>query len=404
MKLVEQHIISRHHSFWEECDKLCFLSKNLYNQALYRIRQYFFKTGKYLNYYELQQELQNEKQIDYTALPAKVSQWILKLLDKNFKSFFKSLKAYKQTPSKFLGRPKLPSYKDKIEGRNLLTYTIQAISKPFLRNEIIKLSKTTISFRTKQKNIQQVRIIPRNNHYVIEVIYKKEEAEAVKDNGQYAAIDIGLNNLATVAFNFKEQPIIINGKPLKSINQFYNKIKGKLQSIINQQGKKRTKRLKQLDFKRNNKVKNYLHNASRLLVNHLVSLGVSKVIIGKNPNWKQEINIGKVNNDNFVKIPHAIFIEQLEYKLKLEGVEVIIREESYTSKCSFFDNEPIKKHNQYKGKRIKRSWFKTSTDKLVHADVNGALNIGKKQFSKAFTLEKIEGVVVHPMRWHISYS
>lgn len=404
MKLVEQHIISRHHSFWEECDKLCFLSKNLYNQALYRIRQYFFKTGKYLNYYELQQELQNEKQIDYTALPAKVSQWILKLLDKNFKSFFKSLKAYKQTPSKFLGRPKLPSYKDKIEGRNLLTYTIQAISKPFLRNEIIKLSKTTISFRTKQKNIQQVRIIPRNNHYVIEVIYKKEEAEAVKDNGQYAAIDIGLNNLATVAFNFKEQPIIINGKPLKSINQFYNKIKGKLQSIINQQGKKRTKRLKQLDFKRNNKVKNYLHNASRLLVNHLVSLGVSKVIIGKNPNWKQEINIGKVNNDNFVKIPHAIFIEQLEYKLKLEGVEVIIREESYTSKCSFFDNEPIKKQNQYKGKRIKRSWFKTSTDKLVHADVNGALNIGKKQFSKAFTLEKIEGVVVHPMRWHISYS
>jgi len=404
LKLVEQHIISRHHSFWEECDKLCILSKNIYNQALNRIRQYFFKTGKYLNYYELQQELQNEKQIDYTALPAKVSQWILKLLDKNFKSFFKSLKAYKQTPSKFLGRPKLPSYKDKIEGRNLLTYTIQAISKPFLRNEIIKLSKTTISFRTKQKNIQQVRIIPRNNHYVIEVIYKKEEAEAVKDNGQYAAIDIGLNNLATVAFNFKEQPIIINGKPLKSINQFYNKIKGKLQSIINQQGKKRTKRLKQLDFKRNNKVKNYLHNASRLLVNHLVSLGVSKVIIGKNPNWKQEINIGKVNNDNFVKIPHAIFIEQLEYKLKLEGVEVIIREESYTSKCSFFDNEPIKKQNQYKGKRIKRSWFKTSTDKLVHADVNGALNIGKKQFSKAFTLEKIEGVVVHPMRWHISYS
>ena len=326
------------------------------------------------------------------------------MLDKNFKSCFKSLKADERAPSKFLGRPKLPSYKDKIEGRNLLTYTIQAISKPFLRNEIIKLSKTTISFRTKQKNIQQVRIIPRNNHYVIEVIYKKEEAEAVKDNGQYAAIDIGLNNLATVAFNFKEQPIIINGKPLKSINQFYNKIKGKLQSIINQQGKKRTKRLKQLDFKRNNKVKNYLHNASRLLVNHLVSLGVSKVIIGKNPNWKQEINIGKVNNDNFVKIPHAIFIEQLEYKLKLEGVEVIIREESYTSKCSFFDNEPIKKHNQYKGKRIKRSWFKTSTDKLVHADVNGALNIGKKQFSKAFTLEKIEGVVVHPLRWNISYS
>lgn len=404
MKLVEQHIINNKHSFWQECDKLCFLSKNLYNQALYRIRQHFFKTGEYLVYYKLQQQLQNEKQIDYISLPAKVSQWVLKLLDKNFKSFFKALKAYKKNYSKFLGRPKLPKYKDKIEGRNLLTYTIQAVSKVFLRSGTIKLSKTNIAFKSKQNNIQQVRIVPKNNHYVIEVVYNKKEKEQIKDNAKYAAIDIGLNNLATVAFNFKEQPIIINGKPLKSINQFYNKTKSKLQSIINLQGKKTSKKLEYLHFKRNNKIKNYLHNASRILVNHLVSLGVSKVIIGKNDNWKQEINIGKRNNQNFVVIPHAVFIEQLEYKLKLVGVGVIVREESYTSKCSFFDNENICKHDQYKGKRIKRSWFKTSTGQLIHADVNAALNIGKKQFSKAFTLEKIEGVVVHPLRWNISIS
>lgn len=300
MRLVEQHTINKTHALWQECDRVSFAAKNLYNQALYRIRQYLFKTGKYLNYYKIQKQFQNEKQIDYIALPTKVSQQVLKLLDKNWKSFFAARKAYKKSPSKFLGKPRLPKYKHKTKGRGIVTYTIQAISKVALKAGMIKLSKANIRFKTKQTAIQQTRIIPKNDHYVIEVVYKRKEKAKVKDNGKYAAIDIGLNNLATIAFNSEVsgQPIIINGKPLKSINQYYNKKKAKLQSYISKEHNRRTsKKIIKLSNKRNNKVKNYLHNASRLLVNHLVSLGISKVIIGKNDNWKQEINIGKRNND-----------------------------------------------------------------------------------------------------------
>ena len=175
-----------------------------------------------------------------------------------------------------------------------------------------------------------------------------------------------------------------------------NKKKAKLQSYIGDKGI--SKKIIKLNNKRNNKVKDYLHNASRILVNHIVSIKVCKVIIGKNDNWKQEINLGKRNNENFVKIPHAVFIHQLKYKLELEGIEVIIREESYTSKCSFFDKEPIKKQEKYLGKRIKRSWFKTAIGFMVHADYHGALNIGKKQFPQAFVPEEIEAFVVSPLR------
>ena len=401
MRLVEQHIIVKNHRFFEACDELSFSAKNLYNQGLYRVRQYFFESGKYLNYYQLQKQFQNEKQVDYLALPAKVSQQVLKLLDKNWKSFFAANKAYKTSPSRFTGRPQIPKYKDKTKGRSIVTYTIQAISKVALKLGIIKLSKANIRLKTKQVNIQQTRIIPKNGYYLIEVVYVKKEKEVVTNNGKYAAIDIGMNNLAAVAFNFKEQPIIINGKPLKSINQYYNKKKAKLQSYIGEKGT--SNRILKLSYKRNNKVKNYLHNASRILVNQLVSIGVSKVIIGKNDNWKQEINIGKVSNENFVKIPHAVFISQLKYKLELEGIKVIIREESYTSKCSFFDKEAIQKHQKYLGRRIKRSWFKTSTGFMVHADYHGALNIGKKLpiaigIPKAFIPEEIEAFVVPPVR------
>ena len=214
MRLVEQHIITQTHPLFAECDRVSFAAKNLYNQALYRVRQHYFKTKKYLNYYELQKELQKEQQIDYISLPAKVSQQVLKILDKNWQSFFALNKAYKKkTSSSNLGkgRPHPPRYKHKTEGRSIVPYTYQAISKVALKLGVIKLSKSAIRFNTKQSDIKQVRIIPKKGHYTIEVIYLKKEKEKVTDNGQYAGIDIGLNNLATVAFNFKEQPIIING-------------------------------------------------------------------------------------------------------------------------------------------------------------------------------------------------
>ena len=395
MNLVEQHIIKNGHQFYKESDGLGFLSKNLYNAALYAIRQYFFKTRKFLNYNALQKLMQNENNPDYRALPAKVSQWVLKMVSLAFKSFFNAQKSYQKNPKKFKAPPQIPKYKHKTKGRNLLTYTIQAISKKELRQGYIQLSSTNIRFKTKRKanEIKQVRLIPRNGCYVLEVIYEIQEPPLTKSR-RCAAIDLGLNNLAALTFNFSKQPILIKGTPLKSINQYFNKKKAKLMSYIGDVGNSR--KIQALCFKRWKKIKDYLHKASRYIVNQLVSSGVSALIVGWNKQMKQDINIGKRNNQNFVSIPYATFIQMLAYKCKMAGIRLIVTEENYTSKCSFLDGESIKKHLIYKGRRIKRGLFRSRKGILINADVNASYNIMKKVVPKAFA-KGIEGVVVHPI-------
>lgn len=378
MQLVEQHIIKRGSTLYNELDKMTFLSKNLYNQALYRIRQFYFDNKKYLGYSKLAHELAYSKQVDYIALPAKVSQWVLKQVDKNFMSFFGSLKSPKVNH-----KISIPKYLDK-NGRNILTFTNQAISSKELKNGFLKLSGCENKIKVLHRDIQQVRVVPKGNHFVIEIIYNQDALEFV-DNSNYVGIDLGLNNLATVGGNFID-PFIINGRPLKSINQFYNKKLAKLKSRQDTCKNKNVNRnkIQTLTNKRNNKIKDYLHKASRMLVNHLVSNGVSIIVIGHNKEWKQDINIGKTNNQNFVQMPFNAFIQMITYKAELEGIKVIQREESYTSKCSFIDNEDICKHEVYAGSRIKRGLFKTKNGHLVNADLNGALNILKKEIPNAF--------------------
>mgnify|MGYP003610285909 CR=1 FL=1 len=371
MTLVEQHIIKKSDSRFEELDNLLFLSKNLYNAGLYITRQYYFEHKKFLNYQSLASIMVKEDNIDYRRLPAKVSQQTLKLIEQNFKSFFKHLKVKKKDEV-----IKIPNYLKKDTGRFVVTYTSQAISNKAIKSGILKLSKVESTFKTEKTDIQQVRIISKNNHIVVEVIYNVKNVEPLADNERYASIDLGLNNLGTVTSNVIK-PFIINGKPLKSINQFYNKRVSNLKSKL-KDGKKTSRRIKSLTDKRNNKIKDYLHKASTLLVNQLVSNDLNTLIIGNNKSWKQDINIGKRNNQNFVQIPHSTFIKMLEYKCKLRGINVLITEESYTSKCSFLDNEDIKKQKEYKGSRIKRGLFKSSKGILINADVNGSLNILKK--------------------------
>jgi IS605 OrfB family transposase len=227
-----------------------------------------------------------------------------------------------------------------------------------------------------------VRIIPKNNVYILEAVYEREET-SIEVNNRIAAIDIGLNNLATVSSNCLDfQPFIVCGKAIKSCNQFYSKVKASLQSQLpkNQkaQSQRTSRKIEALTLKRNNKVDYYLHTASRFIINQLVSQNITHLIIGKNENWKQNINLGSKTNQNFTNIPHARFIQQLEYKAKLVGIKVQIVEESYTSKCSFLDFEPIKKHEQYLGKRVKRGLFKSQFGKHYSADFNGSLNILRK--------------------------
>ncbi len=400
MRLVERHIIKTSNSFHKEIDNLAWRSKNLYNYANYLVRQSFINEGKYLNNAAIFNLVKQHE--SYVALPRKVSNQVLMVLHRNWKSFFEAQKAYNQDPSKFLGRPKLPKYKDKTKGRNLVIYELGAISKLLLRKGIIKLSQTNIEFPTSAINVKEVRLIPKCGQYIIEVVYNKEAIAQHAVAGLVASIDIGLDNLAALTSNklgFK--PVLVNGRPLKSINQQYNKVKSCLQSQLKSNAKTSI-RINALTCKRNNRVDNYLHNASRWIINHLVSHGIGTLVIGKNDYWKQEINLGTKTNQNFVSIPHARFIEQLQYKAELVGINVLINEESYTSASSFLDLDPIPVHQKgqkhtFSGKRIKRAWYKSGDGRLIHADVNASLNIARKVIPATFGLG-IEGIAVCPFR------
>jgi len=410
MQLTERHIIKSTSHRFAQIDELAFKSKNLYNAANYVIRQSFIYGWGYVSYNEMNRLMKS--QVAYKDLPAKVSQQILMVLDKNWKSFFEAVKAYKADSSKFTGRPKLPKYKDKTKGRNLLVYTIQAISSKQLKKGIIKLSGTELSIKTQlnPNQICQVRLVPKCDSYVIEVIYdacterSRSEPESTLGNANsLASIDLGLDNLVALTSNQPGFiPLLINGRPLKSINQFYNKRKARLQSQL--KGIRKTSpRIQRLTRCRHQKVDNYLHHASRLIINLLLTKQIGTLVIGKNAQWKTEIELGKKNNQNFVSIPHSRLIEMLEYKARLAGITVIVQEESYTSRSSFLGLDPIpvygktEKEPVFTGKRIKRGLYKTSTGRLINSDVNAAYNILRKAIPNAFS-DGIESCVVQPRR------
>ena len=381
MRLVEQHIIKSNNPIYKELDRLCFLSKNLYNQALYRVRQQFFADKTFKNYYEVNREMHDENQIDYRALPVNASQETLKLVNQSYKSFFQSLK-------KEIKGVRIPGYLDKTKGRQIVVYNHMTLPSHLLNKGIIKLPKSNIQFKTNRKNIKQVRLVPKNNYIVLEVVYEVSSVkELLQDNKRYMSIDLGIDNLASCCSNVSNA-FIINGKPVKSINQYYNKKKAKLQSELKiKQNKNTSKQIQNLTLKRTNKIKDYFHKASKYIVNHLVNHSINTLIIGKNDGWKQEADLGKRNNQNFVNIPHSMFINLLKYKCQLEGINVIEQEESYTSKVSFFDNDYIPVYNSTdhlfnpSGKRIKRGLYKTLDGKLINADINGSLNIMRKQLN-----------------------
>ncbi|MDJ0555105.1 MAG: transposase [Microcoleaceae cyanobacterium MO_207.B10] len=403
MRLVERHIIQKNHRFYTEIDRLCFLYKNLYNYANYLVRQSFIFEKIYLSYYQLQKTLQSQGY--YQAMPAKVSQQILMILERNWKSFLAANEVYKDNPSKFNAPPRLPGYKNRITGRNIVVYTTQAISKRKLKQGTINPSKTGIYLKTlvPTSQIKQVRLVPRLNHYVIEVIYEATEKQYEIEKNRCASIDIGLNNLATLTFNQAGvKPLLINGRPLKSINQYYNKVRSFLQSQLREN--QSSLRLKKLSNKREFKINDYLHKASRLIIDTLINKKIGTLIIGHNEGWKQNINLGKRNNQNFVYVAYNKLIEMLSYKAKMVGIKVIITEESYTSKASFIDNDliPVYKKGKknkvtFSGKRIKRGLYCTASKGLINADVNSSLNIMRKAVPNVFD-HGIEGVVVHPVK------
>jgi len=255
-----------------------------------------------------------------------------------------------------------------------------------------------MKIKTTQKKVQQVRIVPQAACYAVEVVYDAPAKPQSGSKNAIAGIDIGLNNLMAVTFNQTgPAPFLVNGRPLKSINQYFNKKKAEMQAGL-PKGVYSSRRIQKLAFKRNMKVADYMHKASRQVVDELVKNGIGMLVVGKNDGWKDSINIGKRNNQGFVSVPHARLIEMLKYKAELAGIRVVLTEESYTSKCSFLDGESIGKKEKYAGRRVKRGLFKTAGGRLVNADVNAGLNIIRKVAPKAFA-KGVEAVVVQPYRY-----
>ena len=396
MILVEQIILPN--KFFDLIDHNAFLSKNLFNASLYEIRQYFFQTGKFLGYCNLDKIMKNNP--DYQALPRKVSQHVLRQVCQSFSSFFNALKSYQKNPEKFKARPNICHYKHKTNGRNLLIYTDQALSIPKLKQNIIQPSGLNIEVKIRNhiNKVKQVRIIPNlvDKTYTMEVIYEIEEKNSELNKERRISLDIGVNNLLAVTSDQKEmEPFLINGRPIKSINQWFNKKKAEYQSLEITSCKK----LNILSSKRKRKIRHYFHNVSKKLIDYCVANNIGTIVIGKNNGWKQEVNLGSKTNQEFVSIPFNNLISMIKYKGTMKGIEIIEQEESYTSKCSFLDLEEIVKKEKYDGYRKSRGMFKSKkSQRLINADINGSYNILRKVFPERFS-EGIEGFVVTPRVW-----
>jgi len=375
---------------------LCHLAKDLYNAANYIVRQTFFRENRWIRYYELNKLLKTT--IPYRALPSQTTQQVLRALEQNWKSFFNACRERRDHSEKFQGCPKPPKYKRK-GGEFVIIFTNQqcVIKDGYLRfpkGVELEPIKTRVN-----NQLHQVRIVPKGLYYFLEIVYEKELIDLKLNKIRVVGIDLRLNNLLTIVNNAGLAPIVIKGGIVKSTNNFYNKQLARYKSLKDKQGFKarETRRLQRLSLKRNNKIRDFFHKASHAVIKYCVANNIGRILIGYNPNWKQEINLGKKNNQNFVAIPFLKLIHQLKYKGNLLGITVDTITEEYTSKCSFLDDEPISHHERYLGTRTTRGLFKSKQKRIINADCNGAYNLVRKAVPNAFIADGIEGVGLHPV-------
>ena len=395
MRLVERHIVKDN-----RFEDICLKSGLLYNYVLYNVRQGIF-SGNYLKEYDFSTKLGRENQFDFRNLPCAVSQQVIHQVFSNINLWIKLKKDFEKNPGKYNNhRPRLPKYKNG-KKQNMIIFTTSAcrIKKDgyihFIKN-IIKPVKTNIG----ENKLCQVRIIPQATCYVVEVIYEKKEQDLNLEKDNVLSIDLGLNNLCSCISNVGIKPFIVNGKVIKSFNQWYNKKKAKLMSFIGDKGT--SNRLINLNNKRNFWIEDKIHKVSRYIVNSCRNNNIGTIVIGLNNGWKQNINLGKKTNQKFVDIPFSKLIDKIAYKGKLIGIDVITTEESYTSKIDHLAFEPLKKQDIYLGKRKKRGLFQSSVGKLLNADINGAIGIGRKVFGDSYVNRIISsGLAFNPIKVNI---
>ena len=383
---VEQIIIKKDHPKFKVIDEMCFHSKNLYNEANYTIRQNFIENGEVIPYKKMNFDFKTHE--NYKLCMSQPANCVLRVLDKNWKSYFVAIKDWKVHPEKYLGMPKLPKYLPK-DGRfnwmipNNTCYYEQEKGEIYF--QIRKLQGYTWKSRCLGRLIQ-VRFVPRGTCYVMEVVYEIEVPNTLEESHRIAAIDIGVDNLITMSNNIGQKPIIVNGKILKSINQQYNKEKAKLQSeLMKRNGQHWSKKLELMNNKRHQRIKNYIHNATAFVIKWCIENDIDTLVVGKNDTWKQE----KKHMQNFTYSPYEMVLSQLQYKCENTGIKYIETNEAYTSGTSYLDDEMPVKENYNKDRRIQRGLFQAK-DMLINADVNGSLQIMRKVFPDSYTGYGIE--------------
>lgn len=390
MRQVERHLIKPSNNLYSVCDDLTFKSKNLYNAGLYQIRQSIFERNKsdkenkkpVLSWAQLVSDFRKQDQSDMKALPSKVSTNIIKMLGGNISSYYQLLKSYNdKSNKKITNKPSIPGYLHKTKGRYVVEFTNQTFAKKRgENNELILCPKDLkISIPTKIDNPKCVRIIPKNDCFFIDVIYEVKE-KPLRKSKKYAAVDLGVDNLATVTFSDGTNPLLVKGLKAKYINQGYNRLISKAQSKL-PNNQRTSKHIHRLFRNREMKLQSEFHKITGFLAEYFDEMSLEKVFVGKNDNWKSGISLSKKVNQRFVQIPYNKFISQLKYKFALRGIEVVEQEESYTSKASFVDCDKIPvwkndgKKYSFSGKRIKRGMYKTKDGLIINADVNGSYNI-----------------------------
>lgn len=391
---------------------MCKLSKNVYNQSIYNIRQHYFSEGSYLRYEANYLFMKNED--NYKVLGAAVAQQTMRCADSAFKSFFGLLKLAKSGKYESW-RLNIPKYLKKDSMYKVCFAQPNVSCDQFLVPMSFNMQKTgfeRIHLRIppylKDKKIRQIHIIPKHSGKYFEAVYMfddNENKKPVLDIEKALSIDFGVNNLATCVTSEGES-FIIDGKKLKSINQWYNKELARLSSIKDKQKiKSYTNRQYAITNKRNNRVSNYMYNAAKLIIDYCIKHKIGNIVVGYNDGFQDRSNLGRVNNQNFVQIPLGKLKSRLEYLSKLNGINFVLQEESYTSKASFFDKDDIPSWNpqnpvsaEFSGTRIHRGLYKTKSGTLVNADINGALNILRKSNVVSLTALYSRGEVNTPLR------
>ena len=392
-------------------DDLTFKAKNLYNLALYHERQLYINNNQIITQFQLYKLL--SKTQAHQDLPAQSASELYQSVHNTMKSFIQASKQYTKNPNKFLGKPKIPKYKHKTKGRYILTFNRQQLlfNTSNLNFNIILLPKKRtnnheikIPKHINIDSIQSLRIVPRNQRIILEIVYTKTIEQPINTNLKYlAAIDLGLDNFAAISiFGPNKTPILLNGKGLKSYNQNFNRHLRHLQSRAKKENNLHTtKRIQNLYIKRQNYINNWMHKASKFTVEYLLENQVAAVAIGHNKSQKQNMNLGHQNNQSFVQIPYQTFINQLIYKAQEAGIQVYITEESYTSGTSFLDNEPPTKDFYSIQRRIHRGLFRSNQNEFINSDTNAAYQILKKAFPNVQTYVEDHGIAgcnTHPMK------